>query len=71
MWLRQPAKQVRGMDAVETAEIRPQIHRVACFKGDLPLRFGCLLLTNDFLWWIPFTLILYGAVKAYGAAARR
>lgn len=43
---------------------------MSVLKGELPWRFGCLLLSNDFLWWIPFTLILYGAVKAYKSAAR-
>ena len=32
------------------------------YKGELPLKFGLLLLTNDFIWWIPFTLILHEAV---------
>ena len=44
---------------------------MSVLQGNLPLRFGCLLLTNDFLWWIPFTLILYGTFKAYRAALSR
>ncbi len=35
----------------------------AVIQGTLPLRFGLLLLTNDFLWWIPFTLILIHTYK--------
>lgn len=38
---------------------------VAVQKGELPLRFGYVLITNDFLWWIPFTLILLYALKAH------
>ncbi len=30
----------------------------AVIKGELPLRFGYMLLINDIIWWIPFTLIL-------------
>lgn len=32
---------------------------MAVVKGELPWRFGALLLTNDFIWWVPFALILY------------
>jgi hypothetical protein len=31
---------------------------IAVFRGELPWRFGFLLLTNDFVWWVPFALIL-------------
>jgi uncharacterized membrane protein HdeD (DUF308 family) len=29
----------------------------------VPLRFGATILTNDILWWIPFTLILVHAYR--------
>ncbi|HLK55409.1 MAG TPA: hypothetical protein VKU00_02530 [Chthonomonadaceae bacterium] len=32
---------------------------MAAFQGELPWKFGCLLLANDFIWWVPFGLILY------------
>jgi small multidrug resistance pump len=35
---------------------------MAVLKGELPWRFGALLLTNDLIWWVPFGLILYHAV---------
>lgn len=35
----------------------------AAFKGELPWKFGFLLLTNDLLWWAPFALILYHAAN--------
>lgn len=35
----------------------------AVFRGELPWRFGFVLLTNDFLWWIPFALILRHAYR--------
>ena len=28
------------------------------WKSSLPLKFGWLLVTNDFIWWVPFGLIL-------------
>ena len=36
----------------------------ALVKGTFPLAFGVTLLTNDLLWWIPFTLILRDAWRA-------
>ncbi|MBN2227860.1 MAG: hypothetical protein JW763_10920 [candidate division Zixibacteria bacterium] len=27
--------------------------------GELPLRFGLILIVNDLIWWIPFLIILY------------
>lgn len=30
----------------------------ALIKGTFPLAFGATILTNDLLWWIPFTMIL-------------
>jgi len=41
----------------------------ALLQGTLPLRFGVTLLTNDLLWWIPFTLILLDAAKFHGRRA--
>lgn len=34
---------------------------VALVKGTFPPVFGLTILTNDLLWWLPFTLILWGA----------
>ncbi len=34
----------------------------------VPLHFGVTLLTNDLVWWIPFTLILHHAYKVHEAA---
>lgn len=31
---------------------------MALMKGTLPVKFGLLLVTNDFIWWVPFFLIL-------------
>jgi len=44
----------------------------AVLGGTLPLRAGWLLLANDLVWWVPFTLILWGAVQAHlgGVPAR-
>lgn len=36
----------------------PMGFAMALIKGTLPLKFGLLLVTNDFIWWIPFFLIL-------------
>ena len=38
------------------------------FAKTLPLSMGWLLLTNDLIWWIPFTLILFGALRFYQSA---
>ena len=35
----------------------------ALLSGELPLKFGVVLLTNDFIWWIPFTGILVSAYR--------
>lgn len=46
----------------------------ALIGGTLPLRAGWLLLANDLVWWVPFGLILWGAVRAHlglGAAEGR
>jgi len=36
----------------------------AFVRGELPLEFGATIITNDLVWWIPFTAILYAAAKA-------
>lgn len=36
----------------------------AALQGELPWRFGVLLLGNDLIWWVPFGLILYRAYRA-------
>lgn len=36
----------------------PMGFAMALIKGTLPVKFGLLLVTNDFIWWIPFFLIL-------------
>lgn len=35
----------------------------AALQGQLPWSMGATILTNDLLWWIPFGLILWHAVK--------
>lgn len=30
-------------------------------SGELPWRFGAVILTNDLIWWVPFTLLLRNA----------
>jgi hypothetical protein len=34
---------------------------------ELPWRFGLTLLSNDLLWWVPFTMILWDAARSRGA----
>jgi len=36
----------------------------ALATGALPLAFGMTLLTNDLIWWIPFTMILWDAARS-------
>lgn len=33
-------------------------------KGDVPASFAYTLITNDFIWWVPFFLILNAARKS-------
>jgi len=35
----------------------------AVVGGTLPLSFGLTILTNDLIWWAPFTLILFRAYQ--------
>ena len=35
----------------------------ALVRGEFPLAFGVTILTNDLIWWIPFTVILFEAFK--------
>lgn len=37
----------------------------AVAQGRLPWTFGRLLLMNDLIWWVPFTLILLHVARAY------
>ena len=40
--------------------------------GELPLRYGWILLTNDLIWWLPFALIVRAGYRRYpyfGSAA--
>lgn len=41
----------------------------ALIKGTFPLAFGATILTNDLLWWIPFTLILVDAWRSAQATS--
>lgn len=36
----------------------------AIIQGTLPLKFGVTILTNDLIWWIPFTMMLIDARRA-------
>jgi hypothetical protein len=36
------------------------------FTDRVPFSFFFTLITNDFMWWIPFGLILYAVHKHYG-----
>lgn len=40
----------------------------ALIRGTVPSSFGYTILTNDLVWWIPFTLTLLGAYRATNAA---
>ena len=42
----------------------------ALIQGTFPLRFGLNILTNDLIWWIPFTGILLGTYKHWQAQAQ-
>lgn len=40
-------------------------------EGALPVSWGITLITNDLVWWIPFTAILYQAFKQANAPAEQ
>lgn len=40
----------------------------ALWSGKLPLAFGWNIITNDLIWWLPFTAILIAAWKARGVS---
>lgn len=37
----------------------------AVIAGDLPITFGITILTNDLVWWVPFTLMLRDAWRSH------
>jgi peroxiredoxin len=41
----------------------PMGYVMGLVRGDVPVEFGVTLPTNDLVWWIPFTLILWGAFR--------
>ncbi|MEQ8843915.1 MAG: SelL-related redox protein [Phycisphaerales bacterium] len=41
----------------------------AVIEGAFPPAFGLTILTNDLLWWVPFSMMLWGAAKHHGAPA--
>jgi hypothetical protein len=38
----------------------------ALVSGDLPLAFGATIISNDLIWWFPFSAILYRAFRGAG-----
>lgn len=42
----------------------------AVLRDQLPWSFGATILTNDIIWWVPFTLILWHAARAHGHVDR-
>jgi peroxiredoxin len=37
-------------------------------RGDVPPEFGVTLLTNDLIWWVPFSMMLYAAFRFHSGA---
>lgn len=44
-------------------------YAVGVARGEVPPAFGWTLPTNDLVWWVPFTLILYHAFRTHSAPA--
>lgn len=42
----------------------PAGYAMGVLQGTAPVEFGYTLLTNDLIWWVPFTLMLNDARKA-------
>lgn len=43
----------------------------AALRGELPWNAGWTILTNDLIWWVPFSLILLNAWRAYKLRTER
>ena len=43
---------------------------MAASRGELPWRFGFVILTNDLVWWLPFASILLAARRAANSTNR-
>jgi hypothetical protein len=43
---------------------------MAASRGELPWRFGFVILTNDLVWWLPFASILLAARRAAKSTTR-
>lgn len=43
----------------------------AAIAGDLPWAWGATIITNDLIWWVPFAVMLYGALRANTNTSRR
>ena len=41
------------------------------WRGEIPAAFGVTILTNDLIWWIPFTLMLRDAARSHAADSNR
>lgn len=39
-------------------------------KGEVPAAFGLVLVTNDFIWWVPFAMLLWDAARTNSAPTR-
>lgn len=39
----------------------PMGYAMGLARGEVPAAFGVTLPTNDLIWWVPFTLMLWGA----------
>lgn len=42
----------------------------AALQGDLPWSWGVVILTNDLVWWVPFTVMLYEAFRYHSDTER-
>ena len=41
----------------------------AALRGEMPWRCGWLIVTNDLIWWLPFTALLLAARRAHRSRA--
>lgn len=40
---------------------------ISLYKGTLPIKFGAVIIFNDLIWWIPFTIMLFQAYRSQNA----
>ncbi|MFK7882686.1 MAG: SelL-related redox protein [Phycisphaerales bacterium] len=46
----------------------PMGYAMGLIRGDVPPEFGVTLLTNDLIWWVPFSMMLYASFRFHSGS---